>query len=322
MRLTTEVVLCTYNGAAFVIEQLRSIILQTIKIDKISIYDDRSSENTFGLIQDYVSTLGWNEQQRFSIEVNPENLGYAANFLTGISKATEDILFLSDQDDIWEKRKVETILELFEHSGADMVFSDGLLIDEFGRRLGSATVLSSYGLKPESLERFQTSAFELLVKRNYVNGAAAAIRRVAGQGALPLPCNMPHDYWLAIWCALHHGVMATPQPLYRYRQHRKNVIGAGSDNLLYEWLGIWRQPHAPRIRELRIWEAVTERISGLDCPQQLVTARNKLEWLRRVAIGEKNLSRAAAIAASAFNGSYSAYSGKDSFLRDVVSLIK
>lgn len=314
--------MCTYSGQSFIIAQLQSILKQTTKVNKISIYDDRSSDDTVALIRRYVSTLAWDDRQRFSIEINPDNIGYAANFLAGISKATEDILFLCDQDDIWEEHKVQTMLDLFERSNADMVFSDGSHIDALGQKWGSSTVLSSYGLKPESLDRFQISAFELLVKRNYINGAAAAIRRSAGLQALPLPCDMPHDYWLAIWCALHNGIMATPQLLYRYRQHQNNVIGAGSENLLYEWLGIWRQPHAPRARELRLWEAITERISSLDRPQEFACAQKKLEWLKRVATGEKSFSRAAAIAKSAFNGSYRAYSGKDSFLRDVVSLLK
>ena len=44
MDLTTEVVLCTYNGERFVAEQLLSILRQTKRVDKISIHDDASTD--------------------------------------------------------------------------------------------------------------------------------------------------------------------------------------------------------------------------------------------------------------------------------------
>src|SRR5699024_1319635 len=42
-----------------------------------------------------------------------ENVGYINNFLCGIEKATKDIIFLSDQDDIWLPQKIQIYTELF-----------------------------------------------------------------------------------------------------------------------------------------------------------------------------------------------------------------
>jgi glycosyltransferase involved in cell wall biosynthesis len=322
--LTTEVLLCTYNGAPFVVEQLESVLRQTTRVTRISIYDDRSSDDTVVRIHDFLNQLPPDDQQLFTIQVNSSNLGYASNFINAIEHATQDVLFLCDQDDIWEPQKVEYFLELFQDFAPDMVFSDGTLIDESGQELDRFTVLQSYGLgKTENdIVHFREHAFELLMKRNYVNGAAAAIRRDRAHSALPLPCDMPHDYWLALWSSLHGGVVATPRSLYRYRQHPHNVIGLGSSNLIYEWLGIWRHPNAPRERELRIWDAVTTRIESLPCSKQIDAARRKLDWLTRVVSRDKSFARGLEIAKSALNGTYRQYSGKDSFLRDLVSLIK
>jgi glycosyltransferase involved in cell wall biosynthesis len=322
--LSAEVVLCTYNGAAFITEQLQSVIAQTNAVNKISIYDDRSTDDTVRRIRHFVEQLCFSQRRLFTLRVNPQNLGYAANFANAISNATEDILFLCDQDDVWEARKVETILHVFHTHAPDLVFSDGLLIDESGREVGSRSVLESYGLTSRSLLRFRHHAFDLLLKRNYINGAAAAVRRTAAQSALPLPCEMPHDYWLAIWCSLHNGVVGIPDALYRYRQHQNNVIGAmNSTNPLYVWLGIWRQPNTPRQRELSIWKAVTERIGALPCQQQIEAARNKLDWLSRVVRSDsKNQPRVFEIFKSACDGSYRRHSGSLALLRDLVSLIK
>jgi glycosyltransferase involved in cell wall biosynthesis len=323
MKPTIEVLVCTYNGADFIVEQLQSILKQTSKVDKISIYDDRSSDDTVLRIRELLKQLPLAEQRLFSIEVNANNLGYAGNFSCAIAKSTGDILFLSDQDDIWEPGKVEEFLAVFRQHNPDMVFSDGSLVDNTGRQLGRETILQAYALTQELISGFRDRAFELLLKRNYVPGAAAAIRRVTAQNALPVPADMPHDYWLAIWCALHNGIVATAKPLYRWRQHGKNVVGMGTNRPLYVWLGIWRQPDAPRERELRIWMGVMSRIANLRRQSDVEAARRKVDWLSRVVTGDKKTwSRAGEILKSVVNGSYRRYSSKDAFMRDVVSLLK
>ncbi len=323
MRSTSEAIICTYNGAAFVREQLRSVLAQTRRLDRISIYDDQSSDDTVSCIRDFVSGLPADERRLFTIHVNATNLGYARNFVNGIAGATEDVLFLCDQDDVWETHKAETLLNLLDEHATDMAFSDGSLIEDSGETIDATSVLESYGLSSRQIHQFRDCSFELLLRRNYINGAAAAVRRTTAQQALPLPCDMPHDYWLAIWCALHNGIAATPERLYRYRLHDRNVIGLGSSNLLYQWLGIWRQPNAPRERELLIWKAVTERIAALPCSRQVDAARRKVAWLSRVVPQEKkSFVRTYEILKSALNGSYRDYSGAYSFLRDVVSLIR
>lgn len=323
MTLTAEVIVCTYNGVAFVLEQLQSILRQTRCVDKISIYDDQSSDDTVACIREFVNSLPLNEQRLFNIRVNASNLGYARNFTSAIVQATEDVLFLCDQDDIWEPEKVAILMDMFDEHGPDLAFSDGTLIDSVGRKIGTMTVLESYDLSKDCISAFRENGVELLARRNYINGASMAIRRVSAQRALPLPCDMPHDYWLAIWSSIHAGILATPLALYRYRQHPGNVIGIGTTNLLYLWLSIWRDPNTPRERELRILKAVTDRISSLQDQKKIIAFRRKLEWLSRVVTPDKkNLSRVLAIFQSAMDGSYRRYSSKYGFYRDFVSLLK
>ncbi len=324
MRPTTEVILCTYNGAAFIAEQLESILGQTTPVDRISIFDDASTDDTLGTVRATLDRRSAETAIRVEVHAREENLGHRANFADAIAHATHDVLFLCDQDDVWEPTKVEALLALLSAEGADMVFSDGSVVDAQGRPLGRGSVLRSYGLAPASLARFRHRAFDLLLKRNYINGASCAVRRTVAQNALPLPPEIPHDYWLAIWCALHGGIAVTPQPLYRYRQHAANAVGLGSANPLYAWLGIWRQPRRPREREARIWRGVCDRIQGLGCdPRGHAAARRKVEWLSRVVAGGRtDSSRGYEIAKSALDGSYQHYSTADALLRDIVSLIR
>lgn len=322
VKYTTEVILCTYNGRRFLEEQIRSILDQTVPVDRIRIYDDQSSDGTVEFLNEVISSLYINDAEKIKISINDSNLGYARNFCRGIMNAAEDIIFLCDQDDVWEPDKVEVLLSLFEKFEPDMVFSDGALIDQFGRAMKGPSVLRCYGLRDDQVSSFHANAFERLLKRNYINGAASAIRRTAAQRALPLPCDMPHDFWLAIWCSLHKGVVATPRKLYRYRQHGNNVIGAGGSNLLYHWLGIWRQPILPRERDLHIWKAVTGRLDSTETgsPDKIAAARDKLDWLTRVVSRERGgLRGTVALLKSALAGHYGRYATATAFARDLVA---
>ncbi len=321
--MTTEVLMCTFNGARYITEQLDSIFSQSAFVDRISIYDDRSSDGTVECIHAYLAQLPEAQRQRVRLEINAANLGYAGNFMQAIEKSAGEILFLCDQDDIWEPSKVARFLEAFRDSSADMVFSDGILIDAEGRRYSNATVLSSYGLSRRQVSRFQMHAFALLSKRNYINGCAAAVRRSRALQALPLPCDMPHDYWLALWCSANGGVCALAEPLYRYRQHAYNVIGIGSSNPLYAWLGIWRHPVKPRERELRIWAAVSQRIACSGHARYVEHARRKTLWLERVVpVSRGRWVKGTTILRSLLNGNYRAYADRTAVLRDIVSLIR
>lgn len=321
-RLTTEAIVCTYNGSKYVVEQLQSLLLQSVSLDRITIQDDQSSDDTLVKIESYLEQLPTEQKNLVTIHVNPANLGYAKNFCEAILKASADILFLCDQDDVWESNKVECILDLFEKYQPDMVFSDGRLVGGAGQIIHPFSVLEAHGLTNKQVVNFRQNSFKHLLKKNYINGAASAIKREAAWQALPLPGDMPHDYWLALWSSTHKGVVATPEKLYRYRQHENNVIGAGVSNFVYEMLGAWRHPNWPRERELAIWSAVTSRICGTGNTEAANLARQKLAWLARVVTKEKkSVARGFAILKSLLNGSYRNYSTCIAFLRDAFSLI-
>lgn len=321
-RTTTEVVLCTFNGAAFIIEQLTSILGQTVGVDRISIYDDRSTDGTVDAILQWRSGLPDPLARRICVDTNVRNLGYSQNFGQGIARSSADILFLSDQDDLWEEDKVETLASLMCVTGSDMAFSDGHLIDERRRMLPPGSVLRMYGLRSFQVDNFAKHAFKMLLKRNYINGAALAIRRAAAIDALPLSREIPHDYWLAIWCSLHGGIAATSRRLYSYRQHGRNAIGAGTNSRLANLISVWRHPKHPRDRESRIWNEIVERAAKLDRPGELAIARQKVAWLNEV-LDESNgsLARLRLICSSLLNGNYRNFSPDYAYLRDVVRVI-
>lgn len=320
---TVEVLLCTYNGRRHVREQLQSIEAQTRPVDRVSIRDDASSDDTVACIGEVIAGFEPARRAVYTVHVNPGRLGYAANFARSVAGARGDILLLCDQDDLWEPDKVEALLEAFAQGAPDLVFSDGSIVDAAGAPLGRRSVLQAHGLALRALPGFGSTAFEQLLKRNVVNGCACALRRAAAQAALPVPEGMPHDHWFALWCALNGGVALVPRRLYRYRQHEANAIGLGASRLLYRALGIWRHPRAPREHELAVWTAVLERIAALPCAHEIALARDKQHWLAGLLDRRRPvLARLAAVLRSLADGRYRRYSPPDAPLRDLVALIR
>lgn len=103
-RMAISLVMATYNGEKFLKEQLESIRIQSLEPDEVLIFDDQSTDKTVTIIQDFIATHGL---AHWKLYVNHENKGYAKNFIEGISQAKNEIIFFSDQDDIWNEDKIE-----------------------------------------------------------------------------------------------------------------------------------------------------------------------------------------------------------------------
>lgn len=103
---SVSVVLCTYNGAKYIHEQLNSILAQTYPIREIIIQDDRSNDGTIDILQAYAS-----KNNIIKIFVNEKTLGANANFHKALCLATSDYIAISDQDDIWEPEKIAHQIE-------------------------------------------------------------------------------------------------------------------------------------------------------------------------------------------------------------------
>lgn len=119
-----SVVMCTYNGERFIREQLDSILQQTVPADEIIIQDDCSTDHTYDILLEYAQ-----KYPAIKIHQNPQNLGINTNFFSAISKAKGDFIAISDQDDIWNKYKLELqIKSIGKHllcGGRSTPFSNG-----------------------------------------------------------------------------------------------------------------------------------------------------------------------------------------------------
>jgi glycosyltransferase involved in cell wall biosynthesis len=218
--MKVSVAICTYNGEKYIEEQINSIINQTKKIDEIVLCDDRSSDKTVTIASEILNNCGI----PYLIEVNSSNLGVVKNFEKAVGLTTGDVIFFSDQDDVWKLHKVELVISKFESvDSCVMVFSDADLVDENRNKIGTKL----WETLSFSISEFTDKNFvEILLNRCVVTGATMAIRRDLYINTLPFNEFWVHDGWLAINASLYGKVIAIDQPLIEYRQHGGNVIGA------------------------------------------------------------------------------------------------
>lgn len=219
-----SIALCTYNGGSFLSEQLESFLKQTLLPDELVIGDDCSNDKTVKIIEDFAKTAPF----PIRLKINEKNLGSTKNFEQTILRCTGDLIFLSDQDDIWLPEKLEKIAAEFEKSDKiGMVFSDAELVGENLEPLGHNLWDFSFTVK-ERRKAKQQKLLEVLIDRNIVTGATMAFRARFRELFSPIPADIPytiHDAWIALVIAANADVAFIEQPLVKYRQHSNQQLG-------------------------------------------------------------------------------------------------
>ncbi len=111
-KIKISVVIASYNGAEYLVEQLESIRTQTLPPDELIICDDRSKDNTVEVAETYIKEHKLEGLWR--VTVNEQNMGYADNFDHAAKQAAGDLIFFSDQDDVWNTDKIEIMTGIME----------------------------------------------------------------------------------------------------------------------------------------------------------------------------------------------------------------
>ena len=257
--MTVSVALCTYNGAAYLGEQLASLAGQTRPPDEVVVFDDRSADDSVGLVERFAAAA------RFPVrvEVNEINLGAAGNFARAVAACRGDLIALCDQDDVWRPDKL-TVLErvLAGRPAAGLAFSDADAVDAAGRPLGYR-LWDGLGFRPADRRRFAAGdAFGPLLRRNWVTGATAAFRSAYRDLILPIPDGWMHDAWIALMIAAVADCVPVAEPLIRYRQHPAQQIGGEKLTLLAQWR-LAQKMNAGTFRQIaRNFAAAYDRLAG------------------------------------------------------------
>lgn len=208
LRPLISIALCTYNGAAFLREQLDSLIAQTTSDFEIVAVDDCSTDETPEILAQYQK-----RDPRLRVERNLTNLGFRKNFERALLLARGSLIAPCDQDDIWLPDKLEKLLRAIgEHA---LAYCDSEFIDELGEPLHKA--MSDTMILLSTLDPVPFAA------GNCVSGHAMLFRRALLEHALPVPDCFYYDWWLAAVAANAGGVIHCGEKLVKYRLHDRNV---------------------------------------------------------------------------------------------------
>lgn len=107
-----SVILCTYNGAAYLRPQLDSLLAQTLLPDEILIHDDGSTDATLAIAEEYAARHPF-----IRIVSNTGAHGINPNFFAALRAARGEYIAICDQDDLWESTKLEKQMSRIAEKG-------------------------------------------------------------------------------------------------------------------------------------------------------------------------------------------------------------
>lgn len=219
MIMRTSVVLSTYNGKKYIYEQLNSILSQNLKVDEVVICDDCSSDDTVDRVKKFIED---NTLENWHLYINEHNKGFIRNFLDGANLATGDVLFFSDQDDVWDQNKVSHMVDVFKNENALAVYCLANSIDSEGNTIVNR--VSKFNCVPatgriqkvtlcDKLKYARSPGLCLGFRREILN----EVRNVA------LTYALPHDIPVGTVAAVKGCYYVLNEKLVSHRVHSNNV---------------------------------------------------------------------------------------------------
>lgn len=217
------ILMATYNGAKYISEQIESILAQTYCDWRLYIRDDGSSDQTLDIISHYSQSY---PDKIFCMKDDVKHRGASGSFMWLLNQVNADYYMFSDQDDFWEKEKIEICIRrmadlakssddtaLLVHTDLEVVDSQLVTIKQsFYKAINLYKVINN----PEYLKCV-----------NFVTGCTMMFNERAKQLSITISEHaIMHDYWVALCVLKSNGIISfINQPTIKYRQHGNNVLG-------------------------------------------------------------------------------------------------
>lgn len=320
MRDRISIVLCTFNGRTFLQDQLDSLTRQTRLPDELIISDDASTDDSVRLAESFAASAPFPVR----IHSRTQNVGFRENFGEAIRMASGDILFLSDQDDVWLESKVERMAAQFEADPAlGMAFSDAEVVDSDLRPTGTRLWSSAVQFDGKRRARFADGeGFHVLLGGNVVTGATMAFRSRYTDRLFPLDTEALHDGWIALLISAVAPIVAIEEPLILYRQHTQNQVGTFRMGALRRMARAHQLGRASLAEQSRILQRLAERTSDWsDLPAANRTAIDEMiqHLNARAEYPEMRIARVVPVLREMWAGRYQRCSnGFSSVIRDLL----
>ncbi len=207
--MNVSVAMATYNGEKYIREQLDSIISQLSNNDEIIISDDGSTDETLNILLEYKSRYSF-----IKIYKGPQK-GVFLNFNNALLHCNNEIIFLSDQDDIWIEGKAKYICSFFEDDSVSLVLHNGYHFGDGCNR------------KTKIINRYRKGFFYNLVFSSYW-GCCMAFRSSFINKFIPFNMDgCAHDQLIGLLGEKFTAPLFVDKCLIKHRIHDNNLTKKG-----------------------------------------------------------------------------------------------
>lgn len=222
------ILMTTYNGEKYISRQVDSIINQTFEEWKLIIRDDGSTDGTIDLLKDYADA-----ESRISLLLNEtQDHGAYLNFWTLIHEARNhyadyDYYFFSDQDDIWENSKLETMIneaERLQEKKPLLLYGDMRVIDQNDQ--------VTYESINEVMGIGQMSGYSLFFTHGYLWGCDICVNQALFTSLPLLTLDHPHmdimshDNYMGKYALLAGKIVYLDEVVINHRRHNDNTTAS------------------------------------------------------------------------------------------------
>lgn len=212
------ILMATYNGEAYLLEQLHSIAEQDMPSWSLFVSDDGSSDGTKSLLASFAHQFSRHEIQIFD---GPRK-GFAKNFLSLVCNPDIQAKFFAyaDQDDVWVADKLSRAVEWLQKIPLQtpaLYCSRTVYVDEELNHIASSPDYDRPAIFANALVQNIASGNTMVF-----NQAARKLIQDAGKDIdIPL-----HDWWTYMLTTGADGVVHFDKnPTVLYRQHHSNLWG-------------------------------------------------------------------------------------------------
>lgn len=214
-RPRVSVCMAAYNGSRYIREQIESILEQLESSDELLIIDDKSTDDTVAVIESIADP-------RVRLIKAAQNKGYVRTFEQAIELASGDVIFLSDQDDVWVPGRLDLMLARL--TGAELVVSN------FGSFGGALTRVQSMRLREKDSTHNWRNILWMWVGTRPYYGCCMAFRSTLRDQLLPFPAYLTetHDQWIGYVANVNHSVSHIAENTIDRRMHDSNSSAPGN----------------------------------------------------------------------------------------------
>lgn len=214
------ILMATYQGEAFITEQLNSIASQSFKNWTLWINDDGSTDQTCDHIRRFTQRY---PAGKVNLLGGPQK-GAVQNFMDLLlnPKINADIIALADQDDIWMPNHLQRGYDHLQNMPEKpaLTASATMYVNEDQTPIGRSP---SYDRPPS----FANALVQNIASGNTMIFNHATLKLIRSAPATIYPAV--HDWWVYLLTTGAEGhVMLHQEPTVLYRQHQHNEIGAGT----------------------------------------------------------------------------------------------